>query len=335
MTSEAGPAPRRRRRATGPGGGHGAALQTPAARRTRWLRSVSSRPPRRVPPHDQRLACGWRRPRSRSGRTPSSPGTARRHPADLTDADIARRGRQATADEAFEQNLDVDLSAHAGCLPSPRPCRRRGRGDPTPIRGDLAGAWPTGLESGGRRAKGVGSGWRRSIRTWGPGSPGCASSDPARPLKARSTPSTPRRSTTRSASPPSTPGATSPPTARTTAGTGPRPILILYTTGRRSGRIRRNPLLYLEHGGERYLIGSKGGADLHPEWYLNLCAEPRVHVRVMAEVYEADARTSTATSGRRCGASSWPAIPMFDDYQQATAREIPVVHLARRAEVAR
>src|SRR5262245_4989067 len=75
---------------------------------------------------------------------------------------------------------------------------------------------------------------------------------------------------------------------------GPKPILILYTTGRRSGQVRRNPLLFFPHDGGRYLIGSKGGDDRHPEWYLNLVAHPRVHVRVMAEVYEADARTLDA-----------------------------------------
>lgn len=111
---------------------------------------------------------------------------------------------------------------------------------------------------------------------------------------------------------------------------GPRPILILYTTGRRSGQIRRNPLLFFEQDGERYLIGSKGGDDRHPEWYLNLVAEPRVHVRVMAEVYEADARTLEHDER----AALWPELvasyPMFDDYQRATARAIPVVQLHRR-----
>jgi len=110
---------------------------------------------------------------------------------------------------------------------------------------------------------------------------------------------------------------------------GPRPILILYTTGRRSGAIRRNPLLFLEHEGERYLIGSKGGDDRHPEWYLNLVAEPRVHLRVLGEVYEAEARTLDDAER----ASLWPELvagyPMFADYQQATSRQIPVVHLQR------
>ena len=114
---------------------------------------------------------------------------------------------------------------------------------------------------------------------------------------------------------------------------GPRPILLLYTTGRRSGRTRRNPLLYFEHDGMRYLIGSKGGDDRHPEWYLNLCAEPRVHVRVMADVYEAEART-LGTAER---AALWPELvaryPMFADYQATTGRQIPVVQLVPRAGV--
>jgi deazaflavin-dependent oxidoreductase (nitroreductase family) len=108
---------------------------------------------------------------------------------------------------------------------------------------------------------------------------------------------------------------------------GPKPILILYTTGRRSGQVRRNPLLFFPHEGHRYLIGSKGGDDRHPEWYLNLVAEPRVHVRVMADVYAAEARTLDDAER----AALWPHLvaqyPMFDDYQQKTDRQIPIVDL--------
>lgn len=108
---------------------------------------------------------------------------------------------------------------------------------------------------------------------------------------------------------------------------GPRPILILYTVGRRSGQLRRNPLLYFDHDGGRYLIGSMGGAPKHPEWYLNLTAEPRVHVRVMAEVYEATARTI----GEDERAALWPELvaryPMFDEYAAKTDRVIPMVQL--------
>ncbi|MPY91715.1 MAG: nitroreductase family deazaflavin-dependent oxidoreductase [Acidimicrobiia bacterium] len=110
---------------------------------------------------------------------------------------------------------------------------------------------------------------------------------------------------------------------------GPRPILILYTTGRRSGRVRRNPLLYVDHDGQRLLVGSKGGDSAHPSWYLNLLAEPRVHVRVGADVYEARADTLTAEER----AAVWPhlvaAYPMFAEYQAGTEREIPLVRLVR------
>jgi deazaflavin-dependent oxidoreductase (nitroreductase family) len=108
---------------------------------------------------------------------------------------------------------------------------------------------------------------------------------------------------------------------------GPRPILVLYTTGRRTGQLRRNPLLFVERDGIRHLIGSYGGADEHPQWYLNLVDEPAVHVRVGAEVYAATARTLTSSER----AAMWPGLvadyPMFADYQAATDREIPVVAL--------
>jgi len=110
---------------------------------------------------------------------------------------------------------------------------------------------------------------------------------------------------------------------------GPRPIVLLYTTGRRSGKVRRNPLLCFEHDGERYVIGSLGGSPRHPVWYLNLVAEPRVHVRFGGELYEAVARTVSPDER----AALWPELvaryPMFGDYQANTDREIPMVHLRR------
>lgn len=108
---------------------------------------------------------------------------------------------------------------------------------------------------------------------------------------------------------------------------GPRPILVLYTRGRRSGRLRRNPLLYLDHGGDRFVIGSKGGAPGHPSWFLNLCDDPAVHVRVGADVYPARAEVA----GPELRAAVWPHLvsgyPMFADYQARTEREIPLVRL--------
>ncbi len=108
---------------------------------------------------------------------------------------------------------------------------------------------------------------------------------------------------------------------------GPRPILLLYTTGRRSGATRRNPLLYLEHDGERFVIGSKGGDAAHPLWFRNLLDSPQVHVRVGHDFYAATAEL--LTSGER--AAIWPILTaryeMFAGYQARTEREIPVVRL--------
>lgn len=108
---------------------------------------------------------------------------------------------------------------------------------------------------------------------------------------------------------------------------GPRPILILYTTGRRSGALRRNPLLYFDHQGTRYVVGSVGGGPKHPEWYLNLTADPTVHVRVMDEVYRATARTISPEER----AVVWPELvanyPVFGEYEAKTDRQIPLVEL--------
>jgi F420H(2)-dependent quinone reductase len=110
---------------------------------------------------------------------------------------------------------------------------------------------------------------------------------------------------------------------------GPRPILLLYTTGRRSGDVRRNPLLFLEHENERYIVGSKGGAPAHPLWFLNLRDEPRVHVRVNEDFYPAVAELLSGEERARI----WPILTarysMFADYQANTPREIPLVRLRR------
>ena len=107
---------------------------------------------------------------------------------------------------------------------------------------------------------------------------------------------------------------------------GPRPILILYTTGRSSGRTRRNPLLFFEHDGHRYVIGSKAGTTGTLRG-TSTSSPTRVHVRVAASVYAAQARTLDDAERE----AIWPRLveryPMFAGYQNATARPIPVVQL--------
>lgn len=103
------------------------------------------------------------------------------------------------------------------------------------------------------------------------------------------------------------------------------PCLVLTTRGRRSGRLRRNALIYGHERDHYVLVASKGGADRHPLWYLNLVAEPDVTIRVGAAVLEATARTASADEKR----DLWPLMtriwPDYDAYQAKTARDIPVV----------
>lgn len=101
--------------------------------------------------------------------------------------------------------------------------------------------------------------------------------------------------------------------------------LLLTTIGRRSGTARRTPLIYGRYGDEYLIVASKGGAADHPEWYLNLSADPRVRLQVGAEIVDAVARTATAEEK----AQRWPVMtsqwPAYDDYQTKTDRDIPLV----------
>lgn len=108
---------------------------------------------------------------------------------------------------------------------------------------------------------------------------------------------------------------------------GPRPILILYTKGRKSGGVRRNPLLFFERGGERFVIGSKGGSDKHPAWLLNLRDDSGVHVRVNAEIYAARAELVGDAERTVLWSELVERYPMFAQYQASTKRQIPLVRL--------
>ena len=105
------------------------------------------------------------------------------------------------------------------------------------------------------------------------------------------------------------------------------PTLILTTKGRRSGRARRNALIYGRDGDKYVVVASKGGADVHPLWYLNLTADPEVRLQVGADKLRARARTASPDEKARL----WPVMtavwPAYDDYKAKTSRDIPVVIL--------
>ena len=108
------------------------------------------------------------------------------------------------------------------------------------------------------------------------------------------------------------------------------PILLLTTKGRKSGQMRTLPLIFVQDGENFVVIASKGGAPEHPEWYVNLQAEPRVEVQVKADVFPARARTAEGAERERLWAAAVKTWPQYEDYQRATDRKIPVVVLERQ-----
>lgn len=105
--------------------------------------------------------------------------------------------------------------------------------------------------------------------------------------------------------------------------------LILWTTGRKSGEQRAAPLIYQPHDDAYLVVASKGGAPEPPAWYVNLEADPSVEVQVGAERFKARARTATAGEKPEMWKTMTAVWPAYDEYQAKTARQIPVVVLAR------
>ena len=114
----------------------------------------------------------------------------------------------------------------------------------------------------------------------------------------------------------------------TQAGVAYVPTLLLTTVGRRSGELRTVPLFYFRDGANYLLIGSKGGAPAHPDWYPNLIESPRAWIRVNRKRIPVTARVAEGEERSRLweiAAEDWPA---YNEYQErAQPREIPVVVL--------
>lgn len=104
-------------------------------------------------------------------------------------------------------------------------------------------------------------------------------------------------------------------------------ILLLTTTGRKTGRKRTAPLLYIKDGEDFVVVGSNGGDDRDPGWWVNLKAEPHGQVQVGWAKTTVTARKATSEEKARL----WPRVTGvyagYDEYQTRTKREIPVVIL--------
>ncbi len=111
-------------------------------------------------------------------------------------------------------------------------------------------------------------------------------------------------------------------------------LLLLKTTGARSGQTRVNPLAFSRDGDNYVVIASKGGSPTHPDWYHNILAHPDVHVEVSTadgvKHFEARARVAEGAERERLYAAQAAIMPGFAEYQRKTSRQIPVVVLEPR-----
>jgi deazaflavin-dependent oxidoreductase (nitroreductase family) len=107
------------------------------------------------------------------------------------------------------------------------------------------------------------------------------------------------------------------------------PILLLHTTGAKSGADRVSPMMFLDHEGHLYVFASKAGADSHPDWYRNLSANPDVRVELGTEIFDAVAAPVESSERDRIYAIQVERAPGFGEYQEKTSRVIPVVELVR------
>lgn len=108
------------------------------------------------------------------------------------------------------------------------------------------------------------------------------------------------------------------------------PMLLLATTGAKSGKRRINPLVYLPDGDRFVIIASKGGAPANPDWYYNLLANPETTIEVGTETVPVRAEVLTGEERDRLYAKQAAGRPAFAEYQAKTKRRIPVIALSRR-----
>ncbi len=107
------------------------------------------------------------------------------------------------------------------------------------------------------------------------------------------------------------------------------PMLLLRTTGAKTGLERVNPMMYLEQEGRVFVFASKAGADTDPDWYRNLVANSDVTVELGTEIFPATAVSLTSSERERIYETQATLYPGFGEYQAKTTRVIPVVELIR------
>jgi deazaflavin-dependent oxidoreductase (nitroreductase family) len=107
-------------------------------------------------------------------------------------------------------------------------------------------------------------------------------------------------------------------------------ILLLSTTGRRTGEERTTPLIHRPDGDAWVVVASKGGAPDNPDWYKNLEADPNATIQIKDQLTAVRARTAHEAERERLWQLMTQVWPAYDEYKERTAREIPVVVLEPR-----
>jgi deazaflavin-dependent oxidoreductase (nitroreductase family) len=110
-------------------------------------------------------------------------------------------------------------------------------------------------------------------------------------------------------------------------GPGSRPLLLLTTTGAKSGKRYTTPMMYIPDGDRLLVIASNIGAPKHPDWYHNLVAHPEVTVEVGTRTYDAIAIVTQGEERQELWTSIIEQHPFFADHQAKTTRQIPVIAL--------
>lgn len=103
-----------------------------------------------------------------------------------------------------------------------------------------------------------------------------------------------------------------------------RPIILLTTVGAKSGKLRKTPLMRVEHQGEYAVVASLGGAPRHPVWYFNIKKNPRVELQDKTVTKEYDSREVFGEEKAEWWERAVEAFPDYAEYQKKTDREIPV-----------
>jgi F420H(2)-dependent quinone reductase len=108
-----------------------------------------------------------------------------------------------------------------------------------------------------------------------------------------------------------------------------KPVVILTTKGAKSGKLRKIPLMRVEHDGQYAVVASMGGAPKHPVWYYNLVSHPQVELQDGPAKWDMTARELTGDEKSAWWVRAVAAWPPYADYQKRTDREIPVFVLER------